>query len=197
MIENKHSTGICIIFFAFFLNVTSVDAQKLDRNIHLQTLVNAPIHEVWKAWTTEKGLESFMAPDCKIDLRVNGSMDIYFYPDAPEGQRGAENIYILAVENYRLLSFTWNNLAELPGIGNQQTHVTLKFFPAGKSGNKTNLVLIHDGWGDGELWDQAYQYFTKEWHDTVLFRLHYRFDKGPVNWNYPPKNTGKYNILSQ
>lgn len=197
MLKNKHVVVTFVISMAFFLYAKSIDAQKLDRNIHLQTIVNAPIQDVWKAWTTESGLESFLAPDCEVDLRVNGSMDIYFYPEAPEGQRGAENLHILAVENYRLLSFTWNNPAELPGIGNQQTHVLLKLFPAGKSGKKTKLVLIHDGWGDGELWDQAYRYFSKEWQNTVLFRLHYRFDKGPVNWSYPPKNTGKYHILVQ
>ena len=184
-----------IVSFLFFLNVQSAEAQSLDRNIYIETIVNAPIAAVWDAWTTDRGLESFLAPECSIDLRVNGSMDIYFHPKAPEGQRGAENLHILAVENYRLLSFTWNNPAELPGIGKQQTHVMLKFFPYEKADRRTKLVLIHDGWGDGELWDQAYQYFIKEWRDTVLFRLHYRFDKGPVNWSYPPQNTSKYNIL--
>lgn len=181
--------------FLFLIYGNPADAQKLDRNIHIETIVNAPIMEVWKAWTTEQGLESFLAPDCNIDLRTNGRMDVYFYPEAPQGQRGAENVHILAVENYRLFSFTWNNPAELPKIGNQQTHVMLKFFPFGKSNRRTKLVLIHDGWGDGEIWDQAYQYFIKEWRNTVLFRLHYRFDKGPVNWSYPPQHTGKYNII--
>lgn len=195
MINDKCAIAIVILFPLFLLNATKINAQKLNRSIYLETLINTPIHEVWEAWTTKKGLESFLAPKCNVDLRVNGSMDIYFNPDAPEGQRGAENLPILAVENYRFLSLSWNNSSELPGIGNQQTHVMVKLFPAGKSGGKTRLVLVHDGWGDGELWDQAYQYYTKEWRNTVLFRLHYRFDKGPVNWSYPPKNTGKYNII--
>lgn len=197
MLRNKYSKGLFLTITMVSLNVLNAVAQKLDRTIHLETLIDAPINKVWETWTTEEGLESFIAPECQVDLRVNGSMDIFFYPDAPEGQRGAENLHILAVEKYSFLSFSWKNIADLPDIGNQQTHVMLKFFPAGKSGKKTKLVLIHDGWGDGELWDQAYRYFLKEWRSTVLFRLHHRFDKGPVNWSYPPVNTGKYNIIVQ
>lgn len=185
--------GILIAFLSV-LNITA-HAQLLDRNIYIETIIKEPVEEVWEAWTTEKGLESFLAPESKIDLKVNGSLSIYFHPKAPVGQRGAENLHILAVQTNKMFSFTWKIPVEFPEIGNQQTHVTLKFFPVGKSASQTKLVLIHDGWGDGELWDQAYQYFLKEWKNTVLFRLNYLFDKGPVNWNYPPQNTGKYNIL--
>lgn len=180
----------CIIFNKTY-------GQQLDRNIHIETIINAPVPEVWEVWTTQKGLESFLAPECRIDLRIDGTLDIYFYPEAPEGQRGAEGLRILSVQPNKMYSFSWINPPDFPEIRNQRTHVILKFFPKGKQNSKTRLVLIHDGWGDGEIWDQAYQYFVKAWRDTVLFRLNYRFDKGPVNWSYPPKNTGKYNILVQ
>lgn len=172
-----------------------INAQQLDRNIYIETVVNAPVPQAWEAWTTQKGLESFLAPECSIDLRVGGTLDIFFYPEAPEGQRGAEGLHILSVIPNKMLSFTWDNPPDIPEIQNQQTHVILKFFRAGGNGDQTRLVLIHDGWGDGELWDQAYRYFIRAWRDDVLFRLHYRFDVGPVNWSYPPQNTGKYNII--
>jgi uncharacterized protein YndB with AHSA1/START domain len=184
---------IPVIFFCFITG--SIYGQQPDRNIHIETYINAPVQEVWKVWTTRQGLESFLAPKAHIDLKIDGTLDIYFYPDAPVGQRGAEGLRILAVQSNKMFSFSWKNPPELPDIRNQQTHVTLKFFPSGKEKNKTRLILIHDGWGDGEIWDQAYQYFVEAWRNTVLFRLNYRFDKGPVNWSYPPKNTGKYNII--
>lgn len=158
-------------------------------------MVNAPVTKVWEAWTTKKGLEAFLAPECEIDLRVNGSLDVYFYPEAPPGQRGAEDLHIMTVIPNKMLSFSWNNPPDIPEIRNQQTHVIMKFFSAGNNNRQTKLVLIHDGWGDGELWDQAYSYFVRAWRDVVLFRLHYRFNTGPVNWNYPPENTGQYDII--
>lgn len=186
--------SLLLLALLLALNISGY-CQQPARNIYLETIIQAPVEKVWKTWTTEKGLESFLAPESKIELKVGGSLSIYFHPKAPPRQRGAENLHILAVQNNKMFSFSWKNPADFPEIGNQQTHVTLKFFPAGNSANQTKLVLIHDGWGDGALWDQAYQYFLKEWKDTVLFRLNYLFEKGPINWNYPPKNTGKYNIL--
>lgn len=178
-----------------FIMVNIMDAQKLDRNIYIETIIEAPVTQVWETWTTKEGLESFLAPACNIDLRVDGTLDVFFFPEAPVGQRGAEGLRILSVLPNKMFSFTWNNPPDMPEIRGQYTHVILKFFSVGAANDHTKLVLIHDGWGDGEIWDQAYQYFIKAWRDVVLFRLNYRFDHGPINWNNPPQNTGRYNIL--
>jgi len=169
--------------------------QALDRNIFIETVLDAPVPEVWNSFTTEEGLESFFAPECRIDLRVRGLLDIYFYPEAPAGQRGAEGMRIMSVERNRMFSFTWSNPRDFPEIQGQLTHVTLKFYPDGKRKDLTRLVLIHDGWGDGEIWDQAYQYYIRAWRDEILYRLHYRYDRGPVNWRNPPRKMLKYNII--
>lgn len=174
---------------------TGVQAQTLDRNINIETHIPAPVPKVWDVFTTKEGLESFFAPECYIDLRVDGLLNIFFSPAAPEGQRGAENMRILNVQKNKMLGFTWNNPPDMPEIRGQWTHVTLKFFPYGPKNNHTRLVLIHDGWGDGEIWDQAYQYFIRAWRDVVLFRLNYRFDNGPIDWRNPPVNYDHYNII--
>lgn len=174
---------------------TGVQAQTLDRNINIETHIPAPVPKVWDVFTTKEGLESFFAPECYIDLRVDGLLNIFFSPAAPEGQRGADNMRILNVQKNKMLGFTWNNPPDMPEIRGQWTHVTLKFFPYGPKNNHTRLVLIHDGWGDGEIWDQAYQYFIRAWRDVVLFRLNYRFDNGPIDWRNPPVNYDQYNII--
>lgn len=172
-----------------------VQGQKPDRNIYIETIIDAPVPQVWNTWTTGDGLESFMAPSCHIDLRVDGRMDIFFYPRAKPGRRGAENMRILSVVPLKMFGFTWSNPRDFPEISSQRTHVTLKFYPAEDQPQKTKLLLIHDGWGDGEIWDQAYRYYIRAWKEVILFRLHYRFDHGPINWNNPPKNTDRYNII--
>ncbi|MDX1618817.1 MAG: hypothetical protein R3224_08530, partial [Balneolaceae bacterium] len=55
--------------------------QELDRNIYIETILDAPVPQVWDSFTTKEGLESFFAPECHIDLRVDGLLDIFFYPD--------------------------------------------------------------------------------------------------------------------
>ena len=38
-------------------------------------IISAPIDDVWKAFTTEKGYTSWAVPHAKIDFRVNGIME--------------------------------------------------------------------------------------------------------------------------
>ena len=49
-----------------------------ERVIRAETIVDASRDEVWDAWTTEKGIKSFLGPACSIELRVDGPYEIYF-----------------------------------------------------------------------------------------------------------------------
>jgi uncharacterized protein YndB with AHSA1/START domain len=161
------------------------EAARRDRAICAEITVDAPVGEVWDAWTTEDGIKSFFAPDCNVDLRVDGLYEIFFAPEAPEGERGADGMRLLAVEPGRMLSFTWNAPLHLKRVRGQRTHVVLWFDEAGEG--RTRLALRHGGWGEGEEWDRAFEYFEEAWLEVVLPRLKYRFSVGPVDWKNPPR----------
>ena len=44
------------------LAIPSVTAQPLAPDIVVTKTINAPVADVWKAWTTAEGIESFWAP---------------------------------------------------------------------------------------------------------------------------------------
>ena len=44
----------------------------IDRRIILKRAINAPVSEVWRAWTTEDGCKTFFAPDCRVKLIHDG-----------------------------------------------------------------------------------------------------------------------------
>jgi uncharacterized protein YndB with AHSA1/START domain len=155
------------------------------REITGEVVVDAGVREVWDAWTTEEGVMSFFAPGCNLDLKVGGLYEIFFAPDNPPGERGADGMRLLAVEPTSMLSFTWNAPLHLPNVRGQRTHVAVRFEDLG--GGRTRVTLRHDGWGEGEEWDKAFKYFDKAWNDVVLPRLKYRFSVGPVDWDNPPK----------
>jgi len=142
--------------------------------------VAAPIDEVWRAWTTEAGACTFFAPQCRIDLRPGGSYELYFDLDAPAGLRGGEGCVVLAYEEPVMLSFTWNAPPQLPAIRAQRTHVMITLSPIDPQ--ITHVVLTHDGWGIGEDWQKARQYFVRAWGEVVLPRLQKRFIIGAVDW---------------
>ena len=155
-----------------------------ERAIVGEVVVPAPVGEVWQAWTTDEGAESFFAPRCHIELWPGGAYEILFEPDAEPGSRGAEGMVVMAVQPPRMLAFTWNQPPSLPTVREQMTHVVIRLSET--EAGETRVTLRHDGWGTGGEWDQAFQYFTRAWTEVVLPRLRYRFQHGPVDWDHPP-----------
>jgi uncharacterized protein YndB with AHSA1/START domain len=146
-----------------------------ERAIRGEVTVNAPISEVWGAWTTREGIQSFFAPECNIELRVGGPFEMLFLPDGEPGRRGGEGARLLAIQPERMLSFTWNAPPHLPEARSQWTHVTLRFHEL--DGQRTRLSLTHDGWGEGGQWDEAFAYFERAWLEIVLPNLAKRFER--------------------
>jgi uncharacterized protein YndB with AHSA1/START domain len=117
-----------------------------------------------------------------VELAVGGDYEMYFDPKQPEGLRGSEGCKILSFVPGEMLSFTWNAPPSIPEVRGQHTWVVLTFHAL--ETKKTQVSLIHLGWQVGEEWQKALQYFDRAW-EVVLGRLHYRFQKGPINWKSP------------
>ena len=63
--------GIALLFTAACAGNTAA----AERMIEKQGVVNAPIEDVWKAWTTTEGVKSFFAPDAKVEARSGGAFN--------------------------------------------------------------------------------------------------------------------------
>jgi len=163
----------------FFVAMGALAASAAERLIFKEAVVKAPVAEVWKAWTTSEGIKSFFAPDAEVDARPDGAFHVYFNPYATPGSKGADDMRVMAVQENRLLSFTWNAPPYMPEVRGQRTFVTVRMEPRGEA--ETHVRIHHNGWGDGGQWDQAYDYFDKAW-GAVLGNLQKRFVEGPVNW---------------
>ncbi len=155
-----------------------------ERVITGEINVPAPLTEVWRAWTTKEGTESFFAPRCNIDLKPGGAYEMLFDLEAERGKQGGEGMVVMAVQPQRMLAFTWNAPPHLPSVRGQMTHVVIRLFET--DAGDTRVTLHHDGWGEGNEWDAAFQYFSSAWADVVLPRLKHRFESGPVDWSNPP-----------
>lgn len=166
-----------IVFLLFVLNAAAQD--KVDRAINEKVTVKANVDDVWRAWTTTEGVKSFFAPDAKVELRVDGPFEIYINPLAEPGQKGADDMRILAFQDRKMLTFTWNAPPFLPEARKQRTVVIVRFISRGDV--LTDVTLQHVGWGEAGEWDKAFDYFTKAW-PSVLKNLKKRFDDGPVDW---------------
>jgi uncharacterized protein YndB with AHSA1/START domain len=165
------------VWFALASLTTCVAAE--ERAIVKQVVVKAPVEAVWNAWTTTEGIKTFFAPDARVEARPDGPFEIYMNPYAPAGMKGADNMRVLAVQDKKLISYTWNAPPSLPEARQQRTVVIVRFAPAGEG--ETQVTMTHVGWGEGGEWDKAYQYFDRAW-GNVLANLQKRFVEGPIDW---------------
>lgn len=149
------------------------------RQLEKEVLVKAPVGQVWKAWTTSEGVASFFAPEAVVEAKPGGAFFVHMNPYAPPGLKGADDMRVLAVQEHKLLSFTWNAPPHLPAAREQRTVVILRFYPQAEG--HTRLTLTHVGWGEGGEWDGAYAYFDKAWA-AVLANLQKRFAEGPIDF---------------
>lgn len=164
-----------------------------SKKIEFLFSAKASPEEVFDAWTTVRGIKSFFAPDCRVELAKFGAYHILFSPDAPEGEQGAEDEVVLGYEQNKMFSFTWGFPPVLPELrANQQTVVLLRF--AEIAPGKTEIHFLETGWGTGKDWQEGFDYFVDAWGNTVLPRLRYRFDAGPVNWQNLP-DLSKYKLV--
>ena len=79
-----------------------------ERTVSKQVTVKAPLDAVWSAWTTTEGVKSFFAPDARVEARPDGPFEIYMNPYAQPGMKGADDMRVLAVQERKMISYTWN-----------------------------------------------------------------------------------------
>ena len=173
------------MFLLLLIPMLMLSASASNRMLTAEFEVNAPIEKVWEAWTTPEGIKSFFAPDCKVDLRVDGAYEIYVAPEAKPGERGGEGLRILGLEPLRRFAFTWGAPPTIPYVRGQRTMVILEFEKKGD--HRTLVRFTHLGWGEGASWDEAYEYFAHAWNEVVLPRFRYAMEVGPVDWKKTPK----------
>jgi uncharacterized protein YndB with AHSA1/START domain len=149
-----------------------------ERMIHKQATPPADLDAVWHAWTTIEGAATFFAPAVNIELRHGGPYEIFFFPDRPPGQRGAEGTKVLSYLPRRMLSFEWDAPPKWPAIRAQRTIVVVLFEPVADG---TQVDFYHLGWGEGAEWGEVFAYFEEAW-DTIMGRLMRRFEEGPIDW---------------
>jgi len=161
-------TLLCALLF-----VAGAAAQALAPDIVVTKVVNAPVADVWKAWTTVEGIESFFAPKAaKVEPWPGGAFELWFGVNFPEGSRGSEGCKVHSVKPMEQFVFEWNAPPTIPQIRGLRTLVYLDFKPL--PDNRTELTLRNFGYGDGEDWAKSKAYFFRAW-PAVMASLEKRF----------------------
>lgn len=138
-----------------------------NKIIKKEIIVAASIKTAWWKWTTEEGIKTFFAKECKVELRRNGAYEMYFLLNNPIGLRGGEGCKVLSYLPEKMLSFSWNAPPDFPNVRAEGdvAWVVLNFLEIKE--NQTKVTLHHLGFKEGEEWNLVYEYFEKAW-DKVM-----------------------------
>jgi uncharacterized protein YndB with AHSA1/START domain len=122
----------------------SVDA------IVTEAVINAPVAEVWREWTTKEGLESWMVAKTEIDLRVGGTWRTSYSKTSSLDDDESIRHTILAYDPMKMFSMRTvrppKNFPFPNAILN--TWTVVYFEPAGESRTKVTAHML--GFTDDE-----------------------------------------------
>lgn len=137
------------------------DSPAQQRVLRHSAVIDAPVAEVWRAYTTAEGMTAWAAPWCQVDLRIGGTIETSYAADARPGD--PDNIVqrILAYEPERML--TTRN--EKSPANSPHREVTVGLWGVVHfeelSGERTRVSGSMLGWPDGKEADAAWEFFDR------------------------------------
>lgn len=174
------------------------DVAKTDTKADRSTLrwvceVDASLQDTWDAFTTKKGIESWMVPIAEVDLRVGGTIKTNYNKEAGIGGPGTIVHHILSLEPMRMISsrFDAPENAQIAKIAEKSWGIT--YFDA-IDADHTRITLVSCGYGEGPEWDRARAFFEKG-NAWTLDKLKQKFKKeqatkAPAGQDKPAEKSG-------
>jgi len=93
-----------LFLFGCLLSVTIAKAASVDPVV-TEGIVNAPIEEVWKSFSTKEGIESWMVAKTEFELRVGATWRTSYSKDSNLNDDASIHHIILAYDPGRMLAF--------------------------------------------------------------------------------------------
>jgi uncharacterized protein YndB with AHSA1/START domain len=137
-----------------------------EQSVVAESIINLPVAEVWRLFTTSDGLQSWMAPHADIDLKVGGLMRVN---DAADGRLDDDKTIvrqILSFEPERMLSFKAYRTGSDSGYLTEGMWWVIYFQPL-EPGGMTNVRIVTLGYPDASKWAEAREFYRKDSAETL------------------------------
>ena len=137
--------------------------------------------EVWKLFTTDKGLEKWMAPVVKTNMRIGGWIRTNYDKTKTTDDTTAIQLDIINYLENEMLTLKVNLNDNFPiEAKNEDKNLQeiIQFIDLGNGTTKIISTMV--GWGKGSYWDKTYSFFEKgnEWTYKEFLKL---FNSNPSN----------------
>lgn len=169
----KNITLVVLIIAVLAILPNTSGAQDDNRLVH-EGVVNAPVDQVWAAFTTKVGLESWMAAHAEIELKIGGKMRTQYDPKGTIGDAKAIENTILSYEPNRMLSIKATKAPEAFPFPNAIKNMwTVVYFEA-EGGKSTRVREVSMGFGDDDESKKMREFFERG-NEFTLQQLQKRF----------------------
>jgi uncharacterized protein YndB with AHSA1/START domain len=143
--------------------------------IEYTVVLDASPDEVFHLWSTEEGLERFLAPGATVEGTVGGLYQITFDPEndpegAHHGTKGARLLHLVPGTELAA-EWTFPPLGEKLNTPPFPTWIEVRVAPAPGHPGRTLLHFSHYGFADDPDWEKAWRFFNEGNWPQVLNRL--------------------------
>jgi len=128
-----------------------------------EIVVQAPLDDVWHAWTTTDGLQ-YISGKSNVELRIGGPYEWFLDLEPDEhGKRGGQGSHVLAFLPQKMIAFSWTFPPSIPELRNadERTQVVVLFDEV--SDGQVHVSLYAHGWQESEPWQRGWDYFDRAW----------------------------------
>jgi len=133
-----------------------------ERFLRFEMVVDKPVKETWKLFSTAEGMKTWAAPVVKMDLRVGGVVQTNYDSTAKIGDKGTITLPIANYIPNEMITFK----VELNDVfskkcreEDQNLQEVILLEPVGE--NQTKIISTMSGWGEGKEWDKTYSFFQE------------------------------------
>ncbi len=132
------------------------------RSFAKERIFAAPASDIYALWTHSEAWARLWGPPASssFDLAIGGAYEWRF-----DGIIGSNGCQVLSYIPDHMVSFSWNAPPDQPASRLARTWVVVELEAI--DNNNTRVRLTHLGFGDGEQWDETFNYFENAW-DRVL-----------------------------
>jgi len=169
----NHMTRVCFVLIALAACPRIGRAEEDRRLIH-EGLVEAPLNQVWAAYTTKAGLESWMVAHAEIEMKIGGLMKTQYDPKGTTDDATAIANTILSYEPMRMVSFKVTKAPQGFPFPNAIANMwTVVYFEAeGEKATRVREVCL--GFGEDDESRKMREFFNRG-NAITLERLKKRF----------------------
>lgn len=140
----------------------------MNKIIHCKALLNCSSERAFCLFIKNEEIITWLTEKSEIEPWVGGKYELFWDKNDNENN-STLGCKVTAFELNKLLCFNWKGpvqYADVMNVAKPLTHVCITFFA--EKENKTEIHLIHSGWGEGEKWEQARLWFEKVWKQSFL-----------------------------